>query len=170
MSFADPDARPIRKGKLGKPNEFGYVASLAEITENTQRGARGLILPAARPRSGTRREDTLLPDTIAELSGSGSGRARSRSTAGSTSARPRQALERSRAQSGCSSPAANNPAPNAPSAGCSATGPAPKDGSVTSNAATGWTDPGSKATKASRSGPDGAILAYNADTLAIRTR
>jgi transposase, IS5 family len=25
VSIADPDARPIRKGKLGKPNEFGYV-------------------------------------------------------------------------------------------------------------------------------------------------
>jgi IS5 family transposase len=26
ISLSDPDARPIRKGKLGKPNEFGYVA------------------------------------------------------------------------------------------------------------------------------------------------
>jgi transposase, IS5 family len=41
VSLADPDARPIRKGKLGKPNEFGYVAQLAEVTANTQRGARG---------------------------------------------------------------------------------------------------------------------------------
>src|SRR5687768_10847249 len=24
VSIADPDARPIRKGKLGKPTEFGY--------------------------------------------------------------------------------------------------------------------------------------------------
>jgi IS5 family transposase len=35
VSLADPDARPIRKGKLGKPNEFGYVTQLAEVTENT---------------------------------------------------------------------------------------------------------------------------------------
>ena len=28
VSIADPDARPIRKGKLGKPNEFGYVGQL----------------------------------------------------------------------------------------------------------------------------------------------
>src|SRR5215211_2935543 len=41
VSLADPDARPIRKGKLGKPNEFGYVAQLAEVTANTRRGARG---------------------------------------------------------------------------------------------------------------------------------
>ena len=47
VSLSDPDARPIRKGKLGKPNEFGYVTQLAEVTENTRRGARGLILPAA---------------------------------------------------------------------------------------------------------------------------
>jgi IS5 family transposase len=32
ISLADPDARPIRKGKLGKPTEFGYVAQIAEIT------------------------------------------------------------------------------------------------------------------------------------------
>ena len=29
VSIADPDARPIRKGKLGKPTEFGYVAQSA---------------------------------------------------------------------------------------------------------------------------------------------
>ncbi len=62
----DPDARPIRKGKLGKPNEFGYVSQLAEVTEHTRRGAHGLILPAAT-RLGNPTEDTLLPDTISEL-------------------------------------------------------------------------------------------------------
>jgi len=66
VSLADPDARPIRKGKLGKPNEFGYVAQIAEVTEHTRRGARGLILPAAS-RIGNPGEDTLLPDTITEL-------------------------------------------------------------------------------------------------------
>jgi len=66
ISLSDPDARPIRKGKLGKPNEFGYVTQLAEVTENTKRGARGLILPPATAR-GNPGEDALLPDTIAEL-------------------------------------------------------------------------------------------------------
>jgi IS5 family transposase len=66
VSLADPDARPIRKGKLGKPNEFGYVAQLCEVTENTKRGARGLILPAATV-IGNPGEDTLLPQTVAEL-------------------------------------------------------------------------------------------------------
>ena len=66
VSLADPDARPIRKGKLGKPNEFGYVTQLAEVTENTKRGARGLIVPAATA-PGNPGEDTLLPETVAEL-------------------------------------------------------------------------------------------------------
>lgn len=66
VSISDPDARPIRKGKLGKPNEFGYVAQLCEVTENTKRGARGLIVPAASV-IGNPGEDTLLPDTVAEL-------------------------------------------------------------------------------------------------------
>jgi hypothetical protein len=50
VSLSDPDARPIRKGPF-KPNEFGHVTHIAEVTENTWRGARGLILPvAAAPR------------------------------------------------------------------------------------------------------------------------
>src|ERR1017187_518254 len=64
VSLADPDARPIRKGKLGKPNEFGYVNQLCEVTENTKRGARGLIVPPATA-IGNPAEDTLLPDTVA---------------------------------------------------------------------------------------------------------
>jgi IS5 family transposase len=66
VSLFDPDARPIRKGKLGKPNEFGYVTQLAEVTENTRRGARGLILPAST-QVGNPAENTLLPATVAEL-------------------------------------------------------------------------------------------------------
>jgi transposase, IS5 family len=66
VSLADPDARPIRKGKLGKPNEFGYVTQLAEVTEHTRRGARGLILPASTA-PGNPGENALLPDTVAEL-------------------------------------------------------------------------------------------------------
>jgi IS5 family transposase len=66
VSLSDAEARPIRKGKLGKPNEFGYVTQLAEVTENTRRGARGLILPASS-RVGNPAENTLLPGTVAEL-------------------------------------------------------------------------------------------------------
>lgn len=67
VSLADPDARPIGKGKLGKPYEFGYVFQFAELTPNTRRGARGLILPAAS-RIGSPNESALLPATVAELS------------------------------------------------------------------------------------------------------
>src|ERR1035441_2297048 len=74
--------------------------------------------------------------------------------AGSTSARPARRSKTSH-QTRCSSLAASNPAPDAPNAGCSATEPAPRDGSATSNAATGWTAAASKATKAARSGLDG---------------
>jgi IS5 family transposase len=66
VSLWDPDARPIRKGKLGKPNEFGYVDQLCEITANTKPGARGFILPPAS-QIGNPAENTLLPDTAKEL-------------------------------------------------------------------------------------------------------
>lgn len=66
VSMADPDARPIGKGKLGKRYEFGYVFQLAELTENTRRGARGLILPAAS-KIGSPNEPELLPTTVDEL-------------------------------------------------------------------------------------------------------
>jgi transposase, IS5 family len=66
VSLWDPDARPIRKGKLSKPNEFGYVDQLCEMTQNTKRGARGFILPPST-QVGNPAENTLLPDTAAEL-------------------------------------------------------------------------------------------------------
>jgi IS5 family transposase len=66
VSLWDPDARPIRKGKLGKPNEFGYVDQLCEITPNTQKGARGFILPPTS-QIGNPHENTLLPETASEL-------------------------------------------------------------------------------------------------------
>jgi len=66
VSLHDPDARPIRKGKLGKKTEFGFVSQLAEVTEHTKTGARGLILPASTAL-GNPAEETLLPGTVAEL-------------------------------------------------------------------------------------------------------
>jgi IS5 family transposase len=66
VSIFDPDARPIRKGKLGKPNEFGFVTQICEVTENTKARARGLIIPATT-QIGNPAEDALLPDTVTEL-------------------------------------------------------------------------------------------------------
>ena len=70
VSLADPDARPIRKGKLGKPTEFGYVAQICEVTENTRKGARGFILPAGHA-PGNPAENRLLPQTAGELDRAG---------------------------------------------------------------------------------------------------
>jgi IS5 family transposase len=66
VSMFDPDARPIRKGKLGKLNEFGYVVQICEVTQNTKPGARGFILPASTI-VGNPQENTLLPVTTNEL-------------------------------------------------------------------------------------------------------
>ena len=66
VSMADPDARPIRKGTLRTPTQFGTVFQLAEVTENTRRGARGLIVPAAS-QIGSPNESDLLPATGTEL-------------------------------------------------------------------------------------------------------
>lgn len=66
VSLADPEARPVRRGKLARPNEFGYVVQLAEVTPHTRHGARGLILPP-KLRAGSTPENDLLPDTVAEL-------------------------------------------------------------------------------------------------------
>jgi transposase, IS5 family len=66
VSLFDPDARPIRKGKLGKPTEFGYVKQLAEVTPNTKPGTRGFLLPPATA-PGNPGEHELLPKTVSEL-------------------------------------------------------------------------------------------------------
>ncbi len=66
VSLADPDARPIRRGKPAKPNEFGYVVQFAELTAHTRRGARGLILPP-KLQPGSTHDNTLLPEAVAEL-------------------------------------------------------------------------------------------------------
>jgi transposase, IS5 family len=56
----------VRRGKLHQPTEFGYVVQLAEVTANTRRGARGLLLPP-KLAAGSTHENVLLADTAAEL-------------------------------------------------------------------------------------------------------
>ena len=75
VSLSDPDARPIRKGKLGKPTEFGYVEQICEITENTR--GRPRVHPPGRSGAGNPAENTLLPHTAAELERAGTVRGRS---------------------------------------------------------------------------------------------
>jgi IS5 family transposase len=134
VSLADPDARPIGKGKLGKRYEFGYVFQLAELTANTRRGARGLILPAAS-RIGSPNENELLPTTAAELKRLG--------------LTPREV-----ALDGGFSPQASNatlagstdsPRPAGRASGWPATATDASDASATSNAPTACADPGSGA-------------------------
>ena len=66
VSMSDPDARPIRKGKLRQPTEFGTVVQITELCENTRRGARGLILPPST-KIGSPNESDLLPRTGRQL-------------------------------------------------------------------------------------------------------
>jgi hypothetical protein len=66
VSMTDPDARPIRKGKLRQPTAFGTVMQVTELCENTRRGARGLILPLAT-QIGSPNESDLLPASGAHL-------------------------------------------------------------------------------------------------------
>jgi len=66
VSLFDPEARPIRKGKRSKPTEFGYLNQYAELSANTRRGARGLLLPP-KLAVGNPPEDSLLRETVAEV-------------------------------------------------------------------------------------------------------
>ena len=51
------------RASSGSEQESGFVAQLAEVTENTKRGARGLLLPAST-ELGNPAEETLLPGTV----------------------------------------------------------------------------------------------------------
>ena len=134
ISLWDPDARPIRKGKLGRPNEFGYVDQLCEITTNTKKGTRGFSLPPTS-RSGTRPRTRSCPTPPTSSATSTSSSRGSWSTARSPRRRP---TPRSRAwPTPSTSLAAKRKARAGPAAADSATAPGWKDGSVTSNAATG---------------------------------
>ena len=70
VSLFDPDARPIRRGKLAKPNEFGYLVQLTEVTSSTKRGTVSLMLPP-KLQVGALSDDTLLPLAAAEVAGLG---------------------------------------------------------------------------------------------------
>jgi transposase, IS5 family len=153
VSLSDPDARPIRKGKLGRPNEFGYVAQLAEVTANTRRGARGFVLPAATA-PGNPGENRLLPQTAAELDRLG---LRPREVAldgGFVPGRPPQPSPGWRRR-GPSSRGGPSRARGAPAGGWPATAPAARAASATSNAAMGCGAAACEATRASGSGPAG---------------
>ena len=66
VSLFDPHARPIRKGKKSKPNQFGCMTQYAELSANTRRGARGLLVPP-KLAIGSAHDDSLLPETVIEV-------------------------------------------------------------------------------------------------------
>jgi len=70
VSLFDPDARPVRRGKLSAPNEFGYVVQLAEVASSTKPGTTALLVPP-KLAAGSTHENTLLPATAAEIAGLG---------------------------------------------------------------------------------------------------
>ena len=168
--LADPDARPIRKGKLGKPNEFGYVTQLAEVTEHTRRGARGLILPAATAIGQPGREHAAAPapspsskrlgisprevalDGGFHVGPTSAGARRPRARAGVHLRPPTTRLQ-------------THPAPAAALPNRRRRPDQPPQTPLRH-----WTAAASKATKASRSGPAGRSSPTTLDTLAIRTR
>jgi transposase, IS5 family len=154
VSLHDGDARPIAKGRLGKPVEFGYKAQVSDSTPTTT-----MASCSTTPSSGAT-PPTLHnwpPRSAGSFAALGGARARSPPTA--AMARPR--LTRSCASSVCapwSSHARAGPArPAKPtndaarSAEPSSGAPAAKPGSAPSNEATGgivhaWTtlkEPGS---------------------------
>jgi IS5 family transposase len=65
-SLHDPDARPIRKGKMSNPTQFGYTTQYGELTANTRLGAKGLLLPP-KWAIGNSHEDVLPQETMAEV-------------------------------------------------------------------------------------------------------
>jgi hypothetical protein len=126
------------------------VSQLAEVTENTKPGARGVILPAST-MLGNPAEETLLPGTVADLRRLGIA-PREIAVDGGFKAGPTNTALADLHPNRPSSRAARNRPPNPPNAGCGATEPGRRAASATSNTATGWTDPAGRGTRAGRSG------------------
>ena len=70
VSLFDPDARPIRRGKLARPNEFGYLVQFAEVTASTKHGTVSLVLPP-KLAAGSANDNALLAQAGAEVEGLG---------------------------------------------------------------------------------------------------
>ena len=66
VSIATPTRGRSARASSASPTEFGYVAQICEVTENTRSGARGFILPAAHA-PGNPSENRLLAQTAGEL-------------------------------------------------------------------------------------------------------
>ena len=158
------------KGKLGKPTEFGYVAQICEVTEYTRGGARGFN-PARGPRARVIRPRTgswnrQLPSSTVR----GSGSREVVADGGFQTVSDDRGLPRPPAANRSSSPGATNPAPDAPGNGELATGTGIEGRISHLKRGYGLRRSRLKGHDGMRTWTGWAILAYDLDTLAIRTR
>ena len=129
-----PTPTPGRSARAScdQPTEFGYVMQIAELCENTRRGARGLILPGRPADRLPQRVRAAARDRRPARANSICARASSRSTAASSPA-PSTSTCPTR-------PAVHRRPPSAgsrrPTAAWRSSASAPKAASATSNAAT----------------------------------
>lgn len=153
VSLHDGDARPIAKGRLGKPVEFGYKA---QVIDNDD----GVVLDHTVERGNPADAPQLGPRSAGSSAAPAAARAPSPPTAATAKPRSRASCTSS-ACAPWSSPAKADPAkPAKPtntaarSAEQSSGAPAAKPESAPSNAATGGTAHTSMTWKGPRSGPD----------------
>ena len=146
---------------------MGYVAQIAEISANTKRGARGLIVPAAS-LPGNPVENQMLPQTVTELQRLGLSPKEVALDGGFAPGATTEQLEDLQLARVFIS-GRPRPAPNPPNAACSATVPAPKDASATSKRGYGMHRSRLKDDEGQQIWTGWGILAYNLDTLTIRT-
>ena len=152
VSLHDPDARPIRKGRIDRPVEFGYKA---QVTDNDD----GVILDCSLQQGNPGDGPQLAPLSTGSSGAPGRNPARLPPTAAMASS-PSKTNSTTWASATWSSPARANPARPArpPSAGAHSGGtssgePAAKRGSPPSSASTGGTAPAWTAPKAPGPGP-----------------
>jgi IS5 family transposase len=155
VSLHDVDARPIRKGRLGKPVEFGYKAQIIDNADGSSSTTTSRSGTHPTPRSWPRRShgSPPAPDTPRAQSPPTAATARHRWNATYTTSA--YAVWRSRAPVNQQRRAASSNT-GEPSARKSNGGPDPKGGLTTSNEATAGTAPNSPASAAPEPGADTA--------------
>src|SRR5512133_1088774 len=153
VSLSDPDARPIRKGKLGKPTSSA-TSPRSLRSPPTPDAAPAAMSCRRPPRRATRARTVCWTRPPPNWTASAFDRVRSRWTAGLCPARPPRPWPgwRPRARSSRGAPSR---APDAPAGAWLATAPAARAVSAISSAATGCDAAASRVTRASGSGPAG---------------
>ena len=140
VSFHDVDARPIRKGRLGKPVEFGYKAQIVDnadgiILDHTVQIGNPADAPSwRRPSPASPNGSGVFPSQSLQIAATDTPRSRPTCTTSES------ATSRSRAPASPVRPAGSS-STEKHSAPKSNGGPAAKDESTTSSAATDGTAP-----------------------------